>query len=349
MKRYYILVLLIVMMSLSGCTYTKLGLMGFSKKEVKAMLPTAEPGTNLDPMAAVVLEVVAHPERNPIKDTTKVKGTSVKMEWILLDTITGENAIPIRVYYPKKAVATKDLPVVVFFHGGGFIHGSARGYDQFARKIARASGCLVVSVDYRLAPEFPFPAAVDDCYNALVWIEKNAHLWGGDSSKLVVCGDSAGGNLATVTTLKAHDEKGPDIDLQLLWYPGLNLTDEITQSKLYFTELSGREYLISETFLREVQSAYVPDSAMWRNPYASPVYAPLNNSLPPAFIVTCECDPLRDDGRTYAARLRKADVPVTFMEVEGMVHAFMSIGNVFPQSRKTFKQSGAYIKDYFGY
>ena len=349
MKNYYFLLIITVLLSFSSCTYTKLGIMGFSKKEVKAMLPTAEPGTNLDPIAAVVLEVVAHPERNPIKDTSKVKGVPIEMKWVLLDTISGDYNIPIRVYYPKKAVAKKDLPVVVFFHGGGFFRGSAKGYDQFARKIARASGCLVVSIDYRLAPEFPFPAAVEDCYNALVWIEKNAHIWGGDSSKLVVCGDSAGGNLATVTTLKAHDENGPDIDLQLLWYPGLNLTDEITESKLYFTERSGREYLIPETFLRQAQAAYVPDSTSWRNPYASPVFAPLNSNLPPAFIVTCECDPLRDDGRTYAARLREANVPVTFIEVEGMVHAFMSIGNVFPQSRKTFRQSGAYIKDYFGY
>jgi len=334
---------------MSSCGYTKLAVLGFPKKEVKELQYTAEPGTFLDPTAAVVVEVWAHPERNPIKDTAKFMPKPPPMEWVKNETVSGENPVPVRIYKPKRVVASHNIPVIVFYHGGGYIAGSVDDYDNFARKIARASKCLVVSVEYRLAPEFPYPAAVNDCYAALEWVAENAHEWNGDPEKLVVSGESAGGGLATVMTLMAHDKNGPDIDLQMLWYPSTMVSDEITDSRKYFTKMSGRDYLIPESYLRNVLKSYCPDSTEWRSRYVSPVYADLNSDLPEALIYTCQCDPLRDEGRRYAERLAEAGVPVTYTEVEGMVHAFMILGDIFPQAGDAFRRSGKFVRDYYGY
>ncbi|PLW97658.1 MAG: hypothetical protein C0593_08000 [Marinilabiliales bacterium] len=352
MKRsIFILFLGIILASiLSSCGgYTKLAVLGFSKKEVKELQYTAEPGTFLDPMAAVVVEVWAHPERNPIKDTARFMLKPPPMEWVKNETVPGEAPVPVRIYKPKKTVAEYNVPVIVFYHGGGYIAGSVDEYDLFARKIARDSRCIVVSVEYRLAPEFPYPAAVNDCYAALEWVAENAEKWNGDPKKLVVSGESAGGGLATVMTLMSYDNGGPDIDLQMLWYPSTMVSDEVTDSRKYFTKMTGRDYLIPESYLRNVLESYVPDSTMWRTRYVSPVYAALNSELPEALIYTCQCDPLRDEGRLYAERLSEAGVPVTYTEVEGMVHAFMIIGNVFPQAGDAFRRSGKFVRDYYGY
>lgn len=350
MKRTIIsLVLGFSLVVMTGCSYTKLAVIGFPKKEVKQLQRTAEPGTFLDPTVAVVVEVWTHPERNPIKDTAKYIVKPPAMEWVRNATVPGENPVPVRIYKPTKVVAKENIPVVVFYHGGGYIEGSVDDYDVFARKIARESRCIVVSVEYRLAPEFPFPAAVNDCYAALEWVVENATEWGGDPGKLVVCGDSAGGGLATVMTLMAHDKKGPHIDLQMLWYPSTMISDEVNDSRRYFSMLSGRDYLIPESYMRKILLSYAPDSADWRNRYVSPVYAELNSELPEALIYTCQCDPLRDEGRTYANRLSEAGVPVIYIEVEGMVHAFMSIGNIFPQANEAFRRSGKFVRDYYGY
>jgi acetyl esterase len=340
---------IIIAAGMSSCGYTKLAVLGFSKKEVKELQYTAEPGTFLDPMAAVVVEVWTHPERNPIKDTARFIPKPPPMEWVKNETVPGETPVPVRIYKPKKTVAEYNIPVIVFYHGGGYIAGSVDEYDLFARKIARDSRCIVVSVEYRLAPEFPYPAAVNDCYAALEWVAENAEKWNGDPEKLVVSGESAGGGLATVMTLMAHDNGGPDIDLQMLWYPSTMVSDEVTDSRKYFTKMTGRDYLIPESYLRNVLERYVPDSTMWRSRYVSPVYAELTSQLPEALIYTCQCDPLRDEGRLYAERLSEAGVPVTYTEVEGMVHAFMIIGNVFPQAGDAFRRSGKFVRDYYGY
>ena len=240
--------------------------------------------------------------------------------------------MPARVYSP-----VPDAPgVVVYYHGGGWVVGSVEGWDASVRALAVASGCDVVSVDYRLAPEHIFPAAADDAYDALVWAAGSL----ADGRPLVVAGDSAGGNLAAVTALRARDLGGPPIALQLLVYP---VTDHDLDRPSYH-EYDGSEFIVNRRDMVWYWDHYTPDPAIRGNPYASPLRASDMSGLPPAYLVTAEHDPLRDEGFAYAERLRAARVPVEHRHYGSQIHAFFSFVNLLDDADKSVADAGAAIR-----
>jgi acetyl esterase len=235
--------------------------------------------------------------------------------------------IPVRIYWP--AGATEVLPVVVFYHGGGFSLGDLETHDPVARAHAAGAEAIVVSVDYRLAPEHPFPAGVNDCWAALQWVAENAAELGGDPNRIAVAGDSAGGNLAAVMAHLARDNGGPDLAFQLLWYPTVTADLSLpSHTENAYAPILDREVI--EAFL----SWYLPDLDI-TDPTALPItLAPANaedlSGLPPAFIGTAEHDPLRDDGARYADLLNAAGVPAELSNEPNLVHGYASFSLVIP-------------------
>lgn len=222
--------------------------------------------------------------------------------------------IPIRVYTPQ---VTGPSPVLVYFHGGGWVLGSILTHDATCREIANAAGCTVVSVEYRLAPEHKYPAAVDDAYAATQWVFENADQIGADPHRVAVGGDSAGGNLAAAVCLMARDRASFLPVLQVLIYPIVNY-DLNTPS---YRE-NGEGYFLTRETMEWFWECYLRVEEDGRQPYASPLRAESFAGLPAALVITAEYDPLRDEGEAYAARLRDAGVPVTLTRYEGMIHAF---------------------------
>lgn len=223
--------------------------------------------------------------------------------------------IPVRVYRPDVAGTH---PVVVFFHGGGFVMGGLDTHDDLCRRITAGTPCIVVSVDYRLAPEHPFPAGVDDCVAAVQWAADHAAEFDGDPTRLAVAGDSAGGNLAAVVTQIARDAGGPPIAYQLLIYP--IVTHTFDQPSIDENRVG---MLLTVDAMEWFRRHYVPDPATWTDPRNSPLCARDFAGLPAAHILTAECDPLRDQGRLYAESLRAAGVDVEYREHAGQFHGFL--------------------------
>jgi acetyl esterase len=225
--------------------------------------------------------------------------------------------LPVRVYHPE---ADGPHPVVVYFHGGGFVLGTLDSHDPVCRGLASEADCVVVSVAYRLAPEHPFPAAVEDAYAATEWVADNAGEVGGDPDRLAVAGDSAGGNLAAAVSLAARDRDGPDIAHQGLVYPVVDHREtdydsEAENASGYFLEREGMEWF---------DDRYVDSWVDRANPYLSPIAAASHSDLPPAAVVTCGFDPLRDEGLAYVDRLEEAGVPVMHRHYDDLIHGVMS-------------------------
>jgi acetyl esterase len=239
--------------------------------------------------------------------------------------------IPIRVYTPD---APAPRPAMVYFHGGGWVLCDLDTHEVVCSAIAHRAGAVVVSVDYRLAPEHKFPAALTDAYAATTWVSANAARLGIDAARISVGGDSAGGNLAAVVSLKSRNENGPAIALQALVYPVTDLSSTSTVSYLEFAE----GYQLSKSMMEWFRDQYLPDSGAARDPYASPLLAPDLRGLPPAVILTAECDPLRDEGEAYGKRLAEAGVPVTCTRYAGMIHPFFSLSGAIPRALDAFQQ-----------
>ena len=242
--------------------------------------------------------------------------------------------MPARVYSPSESAPG----LVVYYHGGGWVVGSVDGWDSSVRALAVASGCDVVSVDYRLAPEHIFPAAADDAYDALVWASSPSGLAQG--RPVVVAGDSAGGNLAAVAALRARDFGGPPIALQVLVYP---VTDCDLDRRSY-REYDGDEYIVNRRDMAWFWDRYAPDPATRVNPYASPLRASSLAGLPPAYVVTAEHDPLRDEGFAFAERLRDARVPVEHRHYGSQIHGFFSFTGVLDDGDKAVSEAGSAIR-----
>lgn len=239
----------------------------------------------------------------------------------------GLTDIPVRIYRPDSEL--RPLPVVVFYHGGGFCLGDLDTHDPVARAHAVGAEAIVVSVGYRLAPEHPFPAGVDDCWAALRWVAEHAAELGGDPNAVAVAGDSAGGNLAAVTALLARDNGGPALRFQLLWYP----TVAADLSLPSFTD-NAEAPMLNRDVIDAFLSWYVPDLDL-TDPKALPItMAPANaadlSGLAPAYIATAEHDPLRDDGARYAELLSAAGVPVELTNEPTLVHGFVSFALAIP-------------------
>lgn len=240
-------------------------------------------------------------------------------------------AIPIRVYSPTDET---DLPILVYYHGGGWVIGDLETHDQVCRCLAQGTEAVVVSVDYRLAPEHPFPAAIHDAYAALEWVAAKAEEIGGDALRLAVGGDSAGGNLAAVVAQMARDQEGPEISFQLLIYPAVDMT----QGHPSIQE-NGEGYILTRAYMQWFRTHYLPDSLQWTNPLASPLHAQTLSQLPPALVITAEFDPLRDEGEEYAAQMKSQGVEVEVKRYDGMVHLFYQLAVMVDAGRTAIDHS----------
>lgn len=243
-------------------------------------------------------------------------------------TIPGPGGpIGLRVYRPGVAGL---VPTVVFFHGGGFVLGDLDTHDDHARLLCHAVGSVVVSVDYRLAPEHPFPAGLEDCLTATRWVAENIAGLGGDPRRVAVAGDSAGGNLAAAVALTATRAGSPELAAQLLIYPGVDFRDD---DSLHPSRAENGEGLfLTAEDMRWFRSHYLPDAVHATDPRASVLLAPDLAGLPPAVVGTGEYDPLRDEGEAYAHALRAAGVHVVLRRYDGLIHGFFGMGAWSPAS-----------------
>ncbi|MDP6977339.1 MAG: alpha/beta hydrolase [Myxococcota bacterium] len=233
------------------------------------------------------------------------------------DRTIGANGveIPLRIYWPD---AEGPLPVYLDIHGGGWWTGDGFAMEGAIKRLAAEAEVIVVSVDYRLAPDHPYPAPLDDCYAALEWLYANARELGGDPERLGIGGGSAGGNLSAALALRARDQGGPPIRFQYLLIPATDLVGEDWPS---YRE-AGERYVLKVSGLWQMYAAYAPDPEVRRSPYVSPLLADDLSGLPPALVVTAHFDPLRDQGIAYAKRLEEAGVPTQLHAEDGGLHGF---------------------------
>lgn len=240
--------------------------------------------------------------------------------------------IPIRVYWP---VTARNLPALIYFHGGGWVIGNLDSVDRSCRALANASGCVLISVDYRLAPEHRFPAAVEDADAAVRYVAEHAAEFDIDPNRIAVGGDSAGGNLATVACLIARDRGGPHIAFQLLVYPVTDYEDSRPSMQEF-----AQGYLLTRPAMDYFWVHYLPRPEEGRHPHASPMRAESLAGLPPAMLITAECDPIRDQGEAYAERLREAGIPVSVKRYEGAIHVFFNLAGVIDSGKQAIADAG---------
>jgi acetyl esterase len=257
---------------------------------------------------------------------------------LMIPSPTG--SIPARIYTPKHLRKADGLsPCLVFFHGGGWVIGDLDSHDVVCRKLADEGQLIVVSVDYRLAPEHKFPAAVDDAITATTWIAGNARQFGIDASRLSVGGDSAGGNLAAVVAIAARDGNGPAIASQVLIYPAIDFA--MTHPSHSEPETS---LLLTHSVIRWFRDHYLNGAADVHDWRASPARAKTLVGLPPAYVLTAGADPLRDEGDEYAKRLKEAGVNVTYRTFPGQFHGFFTMGKLLQQANVAASEIGVWLK-----
>jgi acetyl esterase len=247
--------------------------------------------------------------------------------------------IPVRLYRPND----KPAPLHVHFHGGGWVIGNLVTHDADCREIVAASGCMVLAVDYRLAPEHPFPAAPEDCYAVSCWAAANSTQLGGSPGLISIGGDSAGGNLAAVVALMARDRNGPEFAMQLLLYP---ITEPSMASASFRENAEG--YLLTKTMMAWFWNHYCPDIEQRKHPLISPLMASDLSGLPPALMITAEFDPLRDEGEAYAARLKEAGVEVEMRRFNGFIHGFFSLAGIIEATREAVELVGTALRKAHG-
>jgi acetyl esterase len=308
----------------------------------------------LDPDAAAVFKALQEAGRPPYETVSPAEARELYLKGRLvtnpeppeLESVqplaipSPAGSIPARIYTPKKLRKANGLaPALVFFHGGGWVIGDLDSHDVVCRKLADEGQLVVVSVDYRLAPEHKFPAAVEDAGAATKWIAGNANQLGLDASRLIVGGDSAGGNLAAVVAISARDGNGPAIAGQVLIYPAIEFA--MTHPSHSEPETS---ILLTHSVIRWFRDHYLngaADVGDWR---ASPARAKTLIGLPPAYVLTAGADPLRDEGDEYAKRLKEAGVPVTYRTFPGQFHGFFTMGRLLEQANVAAGEIGVWLK-----
>ena len=250
-----------------------------------------------------------------------------------------DGEIGVRIYSPSEA---GPHPLVVCFHGGGWVIGDIDTHDAQNRDLCNDAHCVVVSVDYRLAPEHRFPTAAEDCYAATCWAIENAAALNADPARVAVAGDSAGGNLAAVIALMARDRGGPTLHHQVLIYP---VTDTDFDNASYMA--NAEDYLLTRDGMLWFWDQYCPDQEQRNSPYAAPMRAADLSGLPPALVLTGEYDPLRDEGDAYARRLEAAGVAVESICYDGLPHFFIGLSRLAPAGRVGMDKVCATLRDVF--
>ena len=279
-------------------------------------------------------EVPAHIARRIYRDTRAVLSPRPP-EVAEARLILAPGPVALRAYRPLGAKADEQLPALVYIHGGGWVIGDLDTHDVLCRQLANGARCAVYSVDYRLAPEHPFPAAVDDCIAATKFAAGRHKL-------VAVGGDSAGGNLATVAALHARDQGGPEIALQLLIYPG---TDQ--RAGHPSITRNGEGYLLTKKAMDYFQAQYLPKKSDFLDWRASPLLAKSLAGLPPAYVITAGYDPLLDEGREYAERMAMEGVQVAYREYPDMVHGFILFGGVLDTANAAVAECAARLRAAF--
>jgi acetyl esterase len=294
----------------------------------------------LDPQAQALLDMMAAADAPPMTEQTPeearaamammsaVAGAPEKRARTEDRSIPGPHGdIPVRIYRPE---GDGPFPLVVFFHGGGFVIGDLDSHDLPCHNIATSVPAVVMAVHYRLAPEARFPGAVEDCWAATQWAAAHGDDLGADASRLAVMGDSAGGNLAAVVAIKARDAGGPEIAFQCLVYPATDLTRTFASH-----QENGQGYLLTSEMMDWFMNHYFGDDMdLLSSPDASPYFVEDLSGLPPALVITAEYDPLRDEGEAYAKRLREAGIEATTTRYDGMIHGFFGLDGLFDASKK---------------
>jgi acetyl esterase len=277
------------------------------------------------PPLSTLTPVEARAQRNPAFIALGgPPGHIEKVENLIIPGPAGD--LPMRVYTPD---GSGSFPVLVYFHGGGWVICNLDTHDSLCRALANAASCVVASVDYRLAPEHTFPAAAEDAYAATQWVADNGPQIHVDPTRIAVGGDSAGGNLAAVVSLMARDKKGPSLQYQVLIYPVVNLSSFDTNS---YRE-HGEGYILTRDSMEYYQGHYLRNKEDGENTYASPLLAEDLQGLPPALVIAAEIDVLTDEAEAYANRLKEAGVPVTYSCYKGMIHPFLSLAGVVDRAK----------------
>jgi acetyl esterase len=318
--------------------------------EAQAVLDSLAGGLDVDPFS------VPHTVMRDAFAAMSGQNEGPEVSTVEMREVDGpEGKIPVRVYTPfgsgTKPVGGSAAPAVgeaeprpglLFFHGGGFVVCDLDSHDSTCRELATGADCVVVSVDYRLAPEAKFPAAPEDCYAATEWVAKNAPSLGIDADRIAVAGDSAGGNLAAVVALMCRDRKGPRLIHQLLIYP---VTDNRFDTASY--KDNGVGYFLTEQMMRWFWHHYLDSEGDGDNAMASPLRAPDLSLLPSATVLTAQYDPLRDEGRAYAERLAEAGVATTQTNYPGVFHGFFGMSEQIPRARQAIEQVCAELRKAF--
>lgn len=263
-------------------------------------------------------------------------GERIALPQIIQDQITGRHgAIPIRLYYPSSAT---HLPLILFFHGGGWVYGNLQTHDRLCRRIARDTGAIVLAVKYRLAPFYKYPTALEDCYDTVCWAIENASYLRANPGQVIVMGDSAGGNLATAVCLMARDQGYPSITQQILIYP-------VTSGKLDqpSVEQYGDAPILTKKRMECFVQYYARNETDLLQSYFSPLLSEDLSHLPPALVITAEYDLLHDQGQNYAQRLQETGVPVTFIDYPEMVHGFLSFPTFCRAALPAFTQIASFM------
>jgi acetyl esterase len=304
----------------------------------------------LDPQAQAFLDQIAAMGGQPLSSMgvaearqamemlSQMRGAEVAVASVVDRTIPGPGGeIPVRIYTPN---GTAPFPMLVYFHGGGWVLGSLGTHDGICRSLAAGAGCIVVSVDYRLAPEHRYPAAAEDCYAATQWCAAHAAELGADAARLAVGGDSAGGNLSAVVAQMARDRGGPRLVFQLLIYPA---TDAACDTISHRENAEG--YLLTAQDMTWFWGHYLGDlQAHAAEPYASPLRAGNLAGLPPALVITAEFDPLRDEGESYAAALEHAGVAAKVSRYDGMIHGFFGMGAMIDRANAAVQEAAGTLR-----
>jgi acetyl esterase len=249
--------------------------------------------------------------------------------------------IPVRVYYPKEL--QPENPALVFYHGGGWVIGNLDSHDDICRALTNLANCVTISVDYRLAPENKFPAAVEDAYAAAQYVYDHAEDFQVDKTRIAVGGDSAGGNLAAVVANLAKDKNSPSICFQLLFYPSTNTGGAPTTSMVE----NAQGYFLEKGTMEWFRDCYLNSEEDKQNPLVSPMLYEDFQGLPPAIVITAEYDPLRDEGEAYAKKLGEAGVAVESIRFDGTIHGFVSMSAVITQGKVALEKAGEALRKAF--